>query len=221
VEKNCRQKREKKIWQKSAKYYDKQVKVYDNAYKLTIQNTLKFINQEYSVLDFACGTGIVSIEIAKEAKKVVAVDISDKMIDVAKNKLYQKKLDNLEFKVVDGYNLDYPNNSFNVVLLYNVLHVVQEPQTVLREIKRLLKPDGILLTATDCYAEPTTFGVRLRLSIQKFIHMLGVIPILSYYKKSEIDNLLLKEGFEIIERDILHKNPVNYYIAVKKNKIEL
>ena len=215
MEKNRRQKREKKIWQKSAKYYDKQVKVYDNAYKLTIQNSLKFINQEYSVLDFACGTGIVSIEIAKEAKKVVAVDISDKMIDVAKKKLSQKKLDNIEFKAVDGYNLDYPENHFNVVLLYNALHVVQEPQTVLKEIKRLLKPDGVLLTATDCYAEPTTFGVRLKLSIQKFVHKLGIIPILSYYSKSDIDNMLTKEGFEIIEQDNLHKNPINYYLAVK------
>lgn len=213
---NNRQKRERKLWQKTAKYYDKQVKVYEDAYKLTIQNSLKFINQEYTVLDFACGTGMISLEIAKEAKKVVAVDISDKMIEIANEKYSKSELNNIEFRTLDGYNLDYADQYFNVILLCNVLHVVEEPQTVLKEMSQLLKPGGILLTATDCYAEPSTFWVRLKLLLQKILRNIGVIPVLSYYKKSDINNLLLKDGFQIIESDDLHKNPVNYYVALRK-----
>jgi len=215
-----RQKREKRIWQRLAKNYDKQVKVYEQAYNISIQKILKFLNQDSEVLDIACGTGIVSLGLAKYVKQIIAIDLSEKMIKVAKNKTIEKKITNIEFKVADAYQLNYPENSFDIILLFNTLHIVQEPVSVLNKIYNLLKPSGKLIIATDCYAEPVSGGVKVQLGIQKVFNKIGLIPFLSFYKKSEIDTMIANCGYEIIEKDDLHKNPINYYLALKKKIVK-
>jgi ubiquinone/menaquinone biosynthesis C-methylase UbiE len=86
-----RQRREKGIWDKLAKNYDKQVKVYDQAYKSSISKSLQFVNNNSHVLDMACGTGIISLGLAKYVKQLTAIDLSAKMIKVAEQKAKKTK----------------------------------------------------------------------------------------------------------------------------------
>lgn len=211
-----RQKKEKKIWDKLARRYDKQVKIYEEAYKSSINKSLQYINSDSHVLDLACGTGILSLALAKYASKITGIDISGKMIEVAQKKAKNQNVGNVEFLVADAYQIDYPENSFDVILLFNTLHVVQEPESVLRKAHSLLKPEGKLVMATDCYSE-TLFGViKIWLTIQKLLTKIGIIPILSFFKKTDIDKILETCNYKILERDDLHVNPVNYYISAVK-----
>jgi ubiquinone/menaquinone biosynthesis C-methylase UbiE len=132
----------------------------------------------------------------------------------------KQSITNIEFKVADAYELGYPDNSFDVILLFNTIHIVQEPVSVLKKIYNLLKPDGVLVMATDCYAEPLSGGIRVLVSIQKILKRLGIISFLHFYKKTEIDIMLTNIGYEIIERDDLNENPVNYYVALSKQSIK-
>lgn len=209
--------KEKKIWDKLAKRYDKQTSIFNDAYELTINKSKNILKKNDNILEIACGTGIVTFGIADEVEKVTAIDISKEMIDVAKEKAEKMKVENIVFQVADGYNLKYKDNSFDVILLFNTLHIVKEPDTLLNEIYRLLKPKGYMLTVTDCYAEPVKIKTRMMLNIQKLVRTLGIIPYLSYYKKDNIDEYILKHDFKIMERDILNKEPVNYYVSAIKN----
>ena len=209
--------KEKKIWDKLAKRYDKQTSIFNDAYELTINKSKNILKKNDNILEIACGTGIVTFGIADAVEKVTAIDISKEMIDVAKEKAKKVNVKNIEFQVADGYNLKYKDNSFDAILLFNTLHIVKEPDTLLKEIFRLLKPKGYLLTVTDCYAEPVKIKTRLMLNMQKLVRTLGIIPYLSYYKKDNIDEYIIKHDFEIMERDILNKEPINYYVsAIKK-----
>ena len=194
---NERQKKEKSFWNKLAKGYDRQVRGLKYSYDFAIRKTIENINTTSSALEIGCGTGIISFGISDYINKIIAIDISEKMIEVAKNKAVQQNIKNIEFKVADAYQLEYQDCSFDIVLLFNVLHIVKEPDTVLNEVYRVLKPKGVLLTATDCYAEPTSFSIKIRLTIQKILKLLGIISFLSFYKKSEIDKLLETHHFEI------------------------
>lgn len=212
-----RQKKERAIWDKQASGYDNRVlKIYKDTYGLSIQKVRSILSPDHQVLDIGCGTGIISLGIAPYVDKVVATDISPQMVSVAKNKAESSSITNVDFQVYDGYAVPYDDESFDVVLLFNTLHVVKEPDALLREAHRLLKPGGYLLTATDCYAEPAPFLVRLGLSVQKLLKLLGVISFMWYYRKEDLHQLFERTSFLIADSDVLHPAPVNYYLLASK-----
>ncbi len=215
---NHRQKKEKKPWNKMARYYDKQVKSLEQAYARTIQKTKDYLTPGSSVLELGCGTGIITLGIAEDAKEITGIDISEKMIEIAKSKAKEQNITNIDFQVGDAYALkQYPDNSFDTILIFNVLHVLENPAVVLEEAKRILKHDGNLLTATDCYAEPAKILKRILLSIQKFLKKIGLISYLSFFEKKDLEKLIEGQNLTIKEKDIFFTNPVNYFISARKN----
>jgi ubiquinone/menaquinone biosynthesis C-methylase UbiE len=214
-----RQKKERTIWDKQASGYDKRnLKVYEDAYDLSIQKTRAVLSPDQKVLEIGCGTGILSLGIAPFVESVVATDISPEMISVAKSKTESLSIANVEFRVCDGYSLPYDSEDFDVVLLFNVLHFVKEPNILLHEVHRLLKPSGYLVSATDCYAEPVSLPFRIGLGVQKLLNVIGIIPFMWCYKKEDIHQLFEQCSFASVETDLLHPTPVNYYLLARKRK---
>jgi ubiquinone/menaquinone biosynthesis C-methylase UbiE len=212
-----RQEKERSLWDKQAPGYDRRsLKIYERAYDLSIQKARATLSPEHQVLEIGCGTGIIALGIAPCVDSVVATDISPQMIAVAKSKAEGLAISNVDFRVCDGYSLPYESQAFDSVLLFNVLHCVKEPTALLREAHRLLKPSGLLVSATDCYAEPVPLPVRLMLGIQKLLNRLGVIPFLWQYEKKDLHQLFERCSFAVVETDVLHPAPVNYYLLAKK-----
>jgi len=167
-------------------------------------------------LEIGCGTGIISLGIAPYAAAVIGIDLSPEMVEIAQRKAERQGVANVDFRVGDGYSLSFDDASFDTVLLFNTLHVVREPTALLREARRLLVQSGYLVTATDCYAEPVPLTVRLKLAVQRLLHMLGVIPFMSYFTREDLLQLFELNAFEVAETDVLHDAPVNYYVLVRK-----
>ena len=72
---------ERDFWNHRSHNYDEQIgPLYERAYQLTAERTLAYLKPEDRVLDFACGTGIVTLEEAPHVKYVRAIDISDEMV---------------------------------------------------------------------------------------------------------------------------------------------
>ena len=166
---------------------------YEDLFSLIIQKTKNILKSNYKVLEIGCGTGIVSLGIAAQAESVVAVDISPKMIAVAKEKAAKLSIDNVDFQIADGYSLPYENNMFDVVILSNILHIVKEPGSLLTEVSRLLKHDGLLVTATDCYLEPfASFPVKILIFIYNIMKRLGIL-YLNKYRKKDIINFIKRK----------------------------
>ena len=96
-----------------------------------------------SVLDVATGTGSLAIELGKHAEKVVGIDLSDKMLAVARNK---SKSDNITFLQMDASQMKFEDDSFDIVTISLGLHdmPLEIRDAVLIESKRVLKPDGKL-----------------------------------------------------------------------------
>ena len=207
--------RERVLWEKIAANYDKSSK-FEEAYKLSIEKSKKVLESDYRVLEIACGTGIISLGIADKVNSVVGVDISPKMISIAKEKAIRLSVNNADFQIADGYYLQYKDNTFDAILLFNVVHIVKEPDTILTEAYRLLKPNGYLITATDCYSEPVSFLKNINVLVPKIMKQLGIINYLSYFSKKDIISLLKQNKFSIVEDDILHDAPVNYYVLAQK-----
>jgi ubiquinone/menaquinone biosynthesis C-methylase UbiE len=215
-----RQQKERSIWSKQAASYDRRtMRIYEEAYERSIRKACAVVSPDQCVLEVGCGTGILSLGVAPHVAKVIGTDISPEMIDVARDKAQRQGISNVEFRVGDGYSLAFEDGSFDTVLLLNTLHIVKEPEAVLREVHRLLKPSGYLVTATDCYAEPVPLYTRLMLGVQRLLHWTGMIPFLSYWRKQDIHQVLERCSFEIEETDVLHSVPVNYYVLASKREL--
>lgn len=113
------------------------------------------------VLEVACGSGVGLGYLAKVANKVVGGDIDEK--NVALSKEYSKNRDNVEVDLMDAHNLPFPNRSFDIVLLYEAIYYLREPQKFVSEAERVLREDKILIICTvnkdwkDFHPSPYTY----------------------------------------------------------------
>ncbi|MGA2681265.1 MAG: class I SAM-dependent methyltransferase [Candidatus Bathyarchaeia archaeon] len=103
------------------------------------------INPNDIVMDFGCGPGFFTIELAKKAKRVVAVDLSPEMLKKAENKGAKAGVKNIEFMQSDGTKIQLDARSVDLIFLVTVFHEIGDTQRVLAEFHRILKPSGSLV----------------------------------------------------------------------------
>ncbi|MBU3605807.1 class I SAM-dependent methyltransferase [Polynucleobacter sp. MWH-Creno-3A4] len=104
-------------------------------------------SQDSTVLDLACGPGIVACEFARHAKHVTGIDITPAMIEQAKKRQQENHLDNVEWKIGDVTALPFPDHSFSTVVTRYSFHHFENPKAVLAEMIRVCKPGGKVLVA--------------------------------------------------------------------------
>ena len=105
----------------------------------------KFINKNSTVLEIGCGEGYGTNFLARSGAQITALDIDAKTIKKAKLKYSQK---NITFKKFDGYNINYPEQSFDVIISFQVIEHVENVEKYLKNIKKFLKPNGIFIITT-------------------------------------------------------------------------
>ena len=104
------------------------------------------IKPGFHVLDYGCGPGSYIIPLAElvgESGKVYALDIHPLAIQRVQDIASKKQLANVE-TILSDCQTGLPDNSLDAVLLYDAFHHLSDPNRVLKELHRVLKPDGIL-----------------------------------------------------------------------------
>jgi 2-polyprenyl-3-methyl-5-hydroxy-6-metoxy-1,4-benzoquinol methylase len=97
------------------------------------------------VLDAACGVGYGAHYLAKNAKEVIGVDNCEEAIAYAKE--HYKKV-NIQFKVMDVCNLEFPDRYFDMVCSFETLEHLDDLEKFISEVERVLKEDGIFVVST-------------------------------------------------------------------------
>ena len=131
----------KKIWDLYAPIYKQAMKADQHIYDFMYQRIPEKI-RGMEVLEIATGPGLLAKHVAPASKRMIATDYSDGMIAQAKK---GESIPNLTFEVADAMNLPYADASFDAVIIANALHIVPDPEKVLCEIDRVLRPGGILI----------------------------------------------------------------------------
>jgi ubiquinone/menaquinone biosynthesis C-methylase UbiE len=104
------------------------------------------IKPGYHLLDYGCGPGgyiTGASELVGKTGKIYALDINPLAIQSVKNIASKKKLTNVE-TILSDRKTGLPDNSLDVILLYDAFHGLSDPNGVLKELHRVLKPKGIL-----------------------------------------------------------------------------
>lgn len=135
-------------------FWDRVAAVYDVFAKIINRKTHKglcdqvggLITSSDKVLECACGTGLLSGVIAKKCKSLVATDFSVNMLKKAKKKY--REYSNIEFKEGNILQIEYPDESFDVVVAANVIHLLDEPYKALGELDRVCRKGGKMIIPT-------------------------------------------------------------------------
>jgi SAM-dependent methyltransferase len=95
-----------------------------------------------TVLDVACGPGLVACAFARAVRRVVGIDVTPAMLDRARAVAAERGVENVEWRLGDVLPLPYPDGSFSLVVSRFAFHHFAEPLAVLREMRRVCAPGG-------------------------------------------------------------------------------
>lgn len=180
------------VWNFFAPIYERAMKsqksIYDYIYK-----EISAAASGKDVLELATGPGMIAKHIAPSAKSVTATDFAPKMIETAKKGSVP---DNVSFEVADATNLRYQNDSFDLVVIANALHIIPEPEKALAEIDRVLKANCTLIAPNFIEREKGKKNLW-----QKILSLVG-IKFAHEWTKEEYKTFLSDHGWQVTKSHV-------------------
>ena len=197
----------KNFWDRNAGLYNRFMRKDRAAYEKMYELIRPVVKAE-TVLELATGTGLIAKNIVKSANHIEATDASAEMIAEAKRDNSSAKL---HFSVQDMFCLPYADKSFDVVIVSNALHIVPQPEKALREIRRVLKDDGVLIAPTFTHSENSFFG-----KVRAFFMKLAGFPLHSKWASEKYLAFLRQNGWTVQKSVVLKASfPLTYAECVK------
>ena len=143
---------------------------------------------------------------------VRGIDISMEMVRRCQNKMAKLNIQNVHITQTGIFDPCLEEGTFDAVTAFNVLQNLDDFDEVLARLRRLLKPGGIFLSATDCLGNGITGeGVR------KFLkYHTGRMPYVAFFKQETLPSLIEKGDFEILAHENLFPAPPNLFVAARK-----
>ena len=197
----------KNFWDRNAGRYDRFMRKDRAAYE-TMYGLIRPVVKGKTVLELATGTGLIAKNIVNAAAHIEASDTSAEMIREAKRRNRSAKL---HFSVQDMFCLPYADESFEVVIVSNALHIVPQPEKALAEIHRVLRDDGVLIAPTFTHAGNSFSG-----KVRAFFMKLVGFPLHSRWTSEEYLCFLQQNGWTVRKSDVLKASfPLTYVECVK------
>lgn len=146
----------------------------------TIANSAAYLephlSEGLSLLDIGCGPGTITVEFAERVApaRVVGLDESAEVIAKASALGRERGVDNLEFMVGDAYALPFADDSFDIVHAHQTLQHLADPVAALREMRRVVRPSGIVAVRDVDYlgtiSYPETAGLTAWAELYQLVH---------------------------------------------------
>ena len=182
-----------KFWDKVAQKYSKRPVPDEAVYQRKLELTQQHFQPDSQVLEFGCGTGSTAIVHAPQVARIRAIDISTKMIEIAKRKAAEEGIENISFEVATIEDLAAQDRSYDVVMGHSILHLLEDKDAAIAKVHRLLKPGGVFVSSTFCGGD-THRWLRFVLPIGRF---LGQMPYVDLFTRAGLTRSIEGAGFEI------------------------
>lgn len=169
------------------------------------------IDESYSVMEFGCGTGLVSFNLYDKFNKITLIDSSKGMIDILNTKINKYKINNMAPKHLDIFNEDLEDEKFDVIYNSMVLHHINDINGIINKFYRLLNNNGYLCIV-DLDKEDGSFH-------REYPDFNGH----NGFNQNELKDILDSEGFSDVESEtflydekIIDGKKVNYSLFLMK-----
>lgn len=199
------------FWDRRAKKFNEKAQE-DDSYTRVVGVLAKYLQEDDTVLDYACGTGGVSFKIAADVKEVHGIDTSAGMIDLAKAKAREAEVDNVQFSRRTLFDDKLNIESYEVVLALNILHLLEDARQAIQRVSDLLKPGGLMVSVTPCLGEAGFIARTFLPLISKVV----ALPYLRKFTVSELTDLVQDGGFHVLESEVLDGTIPSWFVVTRK-----
>ena len=202
-----------KFWDKTAEKYAKSPVADEATYQKKLAETQSYLGPDMHIVEFGCGTGTTAIHHAPHVRHIDAIDISEKMLDIGRDKARDAGIDNITFTRGTLAEFNAADASFDAVLGLNVIHLVPDREAVIAEVARILKPGGIFVSSTVCLGQSYLRFIKLVAPLGK---LLGLMPDFYILTEDELAGEVTRAGFEV-ERQWHHgKKGIAVFMIARK-----
>ena len=182
-----------KFWDRIADRYAKRPVADEAAYQKKLGVTREYLRRDMEVLELGCGTGSTAIAHASRVGHIHAIDISSRMIEIARAKAAAQNVVNVSFEQSTVDDLAVPPRSADVVMAHSLLHLLADREAAIAKVYAMLKPGGVFVTSTACLGDFMPW-FRYIAPIGAF---LGLIPMVKVFTADPLCESLTRAGFEI------------------------
>lgn len=184
------------------------------------------MDENAKVLDVGCGSGYSVNYLSEKGFDATGIDSSEEIINLGK-----ERYKDINIKVMDANNLDFPNNYFDLILFECSLSVMKNPEEILRNCRKLLKKNGIMLLSdfffkqTGIYDDTYTLNywnklfadlnfqvINFQDKSKEWKNYLGMI----LWEYGELSGLLRGNQNNKINNDIFKKETGYFLVILKK-----
>ena len=185
-----------RFWDRGARKYARDAIKDMAGYERTIERTRQYLKSDDIALELGCGTGTTALKLAPSVSRLVGTDVSAEMVAIAKEKAVQANCGNVEFAVAPLDDAPWPDGTADVVLAFNVLHLVARRPDALARIARYLKPGGLFISKTPCLSE---MNVLIRFAVP-VMRAIGKAPYVEFFPASVLEDEVRGAGFTLVEK---------------------
>ena len=178
-----------------------------------IELTEKHLNKNHVVMDFGCGSGVITNKLAKSTERIEAIDLSEGMINVAKKQAEDNSISNIKYAQASIFDERFEVGTFDVILSFNVLHYIEDMPELMGRINTLLKPGGLFISSTACLNEKFN-AIRI---LMWLLNRLKIVPRTLFYKRVDLENHLADNKFSVLMSERISNLPEYYLIGKKAN----
>jgi 2-polyprenyl-3-methyl-5-hydroxy-6-metoxy-1,4-benzoquinol methylase len=182
-----------RFWDRIAERYSKRPVADEASYQKKLAVTRTYLRPEMKVLEFGCGTGSTAITHSPFVKHIRAIDISSKMLEIARGKATRGGVGNVTFEQETIEEVSVSDHSLDVVLGLSILHLLDNKEEAIAKVHRMLKPGGVFVTSTACIGDTMMFFKI----IAPVGRLLGLLPLVNVFTTDELVASLTAAGFEI------------------------
>ncbi|WP_026381872.1 class I SAM-dependent methyltransferase [Afifella pfennigii] len=196
------------FWDKIAERYAARPLKDPDAYEAMLADAAGRLKPSDHVLEIGCGTGSTAIRLAPSVAQWTAADFSPEMLRIAKAKPAPQ---NLRFVLADAQSA-FEGGPFDVICAFQVLHLVDDLPGTLSRIHAQLKPGGMMIAKTWCFAD-------MKLSLRGLFLVLravGLFPPVNALTKTALREKIRDAGFQIVDERVFGTNPHGPYIVARK-----
>lgn len=176
----------------------------------TLMRSRDYLKGAHSVLEIGAGTGSTALRMHDAAARYRATDISSEMIAIANDKLKASDAKNLEFAVASIF--DEAPQSYDAVLAYNLLHLVDSVPETARAVHAALKDGGVFISKSGCISGKYAALKAPIWVMQRF----GKAPHINAFSSQKLRDEVAGAGFEILEGASLPQGAMTYFLVARK-----
>lgn len=203
--------RDSRFWDGIAERYAKKPLSDPARYQKKLALTQTYLQADMELLELGCGTGSTALAHAPFVRHVLATDISEKMLEIARGKAAESGVDNVAFERMSVEQLGGMTKQYDMVLALSLLHLVDDWRMALTAIGQRLKPNGVLVLNTACLGD----GMSYFRYIAPIGRALGLLPHLRVFSADDLAAGLDATGFDI-EHDWRLKKGVAVFMIARK-----